>query len=96
MNTSKTATYATLTLATPCGTVNTSTGVLTFDCSPSLSDSSASAGTATRAKITDSAGVVIIDDITVGTTGSEINLSNNVFGAGDAVKISALTYTPPS
>ena len=42
LNAGKTATYATLTMATPCGTVSTSTGVLTFDCTPTLSDTSAS------------------------------------------------------
>lgn len=95
MNAAKTVTYATMNLATPCGTVNATSGVLTFDCTPSLSDSSASAGTATVGRFTDSNGVVIME-CSVAITGADINLSNNVFGAGDAVKISSLTYTPPS
>lgn len=99
MNTGKTATYATLTLADPAGTVNATTGVLTFTASATtpLSDTNTSAGTATRAKITTSAGATILDDIVVGTsTTDEIELSNNVFGAGDTVNITALTYTPPT
>ena len=31
-----------------------------------------------------------------GSIEGEINLSNNVFGAGDVVKLTALTYTPPT
>lgn len=97
MNAGKTATYATLNLPNTCGTVNATTGVLTFDCSPALSDSSVSAGTTTIGRITDRDGGTVIDDITVGIgTSFEINLTNNVFAGGEAVQITSLTWTPPS
>lgn len=95
-NSAQTATYATLTLAHPCGTVNATTGVLTFT-TTSLSDTSCSAGTAVKAGFY--AGVGTSPEVmncSVAITGADINLSNNVFEAADSVTITSLTYTPPA
>lgn len=94
-NTGQTATYATLTLATTSATVNGTTGVLTFQGTP-LSDTDTAAGTAVKGTFYDSAsGAVMTCSVGIGTT-FDINLTNNVFGAGDTVQITALTYTPPA
>lgn len=59
------------------------------------SDSSADAtGTATWARIADSNGTTIMD-VTVGTTGEDINLNTVSIVAGAQVSITSLTYTQP-
>jgi len=94
-NTAKTATYATIALSSTSATVNGTSGVLTFQGTP-LSDTDTSAGTAETAVFYDSAaGAVMTCSVGIGTT-FDINLSNNVFGAGDTVQITSLTYTPPA
>lgn len=93
-NAGRTATYATLTMATPIGTVNTTTGVITFDCT-TLEDTSASSGTTTKAVIEQSGGTdVLLCDVAI--TGSDINLTNNALLSGDTVSMTSLSYTPPS
>ena len=94
-NAGRTATYATLTMhATAIGTVSTTTGVITFDCT-TFEDTSASAGTSTKAVIEQTGGTdVLLCD--VATSGSDINMSSNAFGAGDTVQVTALSYTPPA
>ncbi len=94
-NSAQTATYATLNFVNPCGTVNATTGVLTFDCSPALSEATASAGTAVKAGFY-SGGATEIMNCSVGITSGDIQLSNNVFLANDTVTITSLTYTPPA
>ena len=70
-----------------------STGVATANAI--TSDSSATGGTATKAKFYTS-GAALVMACAVGTSGSDINLDNNVIGAGVSVAITALTYTQPA
>lgn len=59
------------------------------------SDSSADAtGTAAWARIADSNGTTIMD-VTVGTSGEDINFNTVSFVSGAAIAISSLTYTQP-
>ena len=96
LQTSSSATKATLDFVDPAGAVNGTNGVLTFDCTPVLSDTSVSSGTVTQAIIEDDSTVTVLT-CTVGIgTSFDINLTNNVFATGDTVQISALTYTPPT
>lgn len=81
---------AVLTLSDPCGTV--SSGVLTF--SAITADSSADAtGTAAEAHIKDSSGNVIVSGLTVGTSGSNINLNTTAISAGGSVSLSSAAIT---
>lgn len=83
---------AVLTLADPCGTV--SGGVLTFDTTPALEDSSANnTGTAAEARIKDNSGDIIISGLTVGTSGANINLNKVAINTGDVVQITSATIT---
>ena len=59
------------------------------------SDSSADAtGTAAWARIATSAGTTVMD-VTVGTSGEDINFNTVSFVSGATVSISSLTYTQP-
>lgn len=59
------------------------------------SDSSADAtGTAAWARIADSNGTTIMD-VTVGTSGEDINFNTVSFVSGAVIAISSLTYTQP-
>jgi len=59
------------------------------------SDASADAtGTATWARIADSTGTTVMD-VTVGTTGEDINFNTVSFVTGATVAITSLTYTQP-
>lgn len=79
-------------LPDPCGTVTN--GVLTFDMDPDLTDASANgSGTATEARIKDGDGTVVISGLTVGTSGTEIVLDNNVINAGQTVTLTTGTIT---
>lgn len=82
---------ATIPLANPAGTVTG--GVLTL--TQTLIDSSADAsGTAAAARIrTASGGTDIITGLTVGLSGSDINLDNVTITAGLSVTITAATIT---
>lgn len=83
---------ATITLADPCGTA--SSGVLTFDFDPDVSDTSADAtGTADNAIITDSNDVTVISGLTVGTTGTDIVLDSTSITAGQTVTLTTGTIT---
>jgi len=57
-------------------------------------DTSATGGTTTIANLVTSGASEIVE-CSVSTSGADINLSNNVVGAGDTVSISSLTYTAP-
>lgn len=82
---------ATLTLADPCGTA--SSAVLTFDFDPDISAAATDSGTAHNAIITDSDDVVIVSGLTVGTTGSDINLDTTTITSGQTVTIVSGTIT---
>ena len=58
-------------------------------------DSSATGGTTTKATFETSASTIILT-ATVGTSGQDINLSNNVVGAANTVQTSSLTVTMPA
>lgn len=84
---------ATLTLADPCAAA-AALGVLTFDFDPDISDTSADAtGTANNAIFTDSADTTVISGLTVGTSGSDINLDSVSITAGQTVTITTAAIT---
>ncbi len=83
---------AELPLSKPCGTV--SNGVLTF--AAITSDTSANAtGTAAFARIFDGAAtpVEVIGGLTVGTSGSNINLNSTAISSGQQVSITSGSIT---
>jgi len=83
---------ATFTLADPCGTVTN--GVLTLDFDPDISDTSAdNSGTAVEARIKNGDGTSVITGLTVGTSGTEIVLDNNVINAGQTVTLTTGSIT---
>ena len=83
---------ATLTFSDP-AFGNAATGVATA--SAITSDTSATGGTTTVAKFLDSDATEVLR-CTVGTSGADINLSNNVVAASETVAITALTVTVPA
>lgn len=82
---------ATITLTDPSGTA--SAGVLTFDFDPDISTTASATGTAANAIITDSADVTVISGLTVGTSGSDINLDSTSITTGQTVTITTATIT---
>lgn len=74
-----------------CGTV--SGGVLTFNSTPLVCASAADTGNATQAEVEDGVGHVVISGLTVGTSGSDINLSSTSIVSGQSVTITAATLT---
>jgi hypothetical protein len=83
---------ATLTFSDP-AFGNSATGVATA--SAITSDTSATGGTTTIAKFLDSDATEVLR-CTVGTSGADINLSNNVIAASETVAVTALTVTVPA
>lgn len=68
-------------------------GVLTFDTTPALEDSSADAtGTATWFRVVDSDNNCVIDG-NVGTIGSDLNLNSTSITVGATVSITSFTVT---
>ena len=59
------------------------------------SDTSATGGTSTIALMKDSNATEVLR-CTVGTSGADINLSNNVIAASETVAVTALTVTVPA
>lgn len=82
---------ATLTFADPAFGSATG-GVATAN--PITSATGVPGGTATKFKATDSEGVICFSG-TVGTSGTDIVLTNNVIGGGETVAVDSLTYTAP-
>jgi hypothetical protein len=82
---------AEITLADPSGTVTG--GVLTFSSFPRSDTSANNTGTAAAARVRDSNGVDIITGLTVGTSGSDINLDSVSITAGQTVTITSATIT---
>lgn len=88
---------ATFTLASTAGTVSGS--VLTFSDANGatagiLNTTASAAGTAALASITTSADVdVITNTLTVGTSGTDLVLDNNVLTSGQAITITSATIT---
>ncbi|TNC10840.1 hypothetical protein FF100_22070 [Methylobacterium terricola] len=78
------------TLAYPCGTVSGPT--LTFGSTPLTTTVSAS-GTATTGRIKDSAGNVVVDGLTVGTSSANINLASVSLVQNQVLTINSATIT---
>lgn len=79
-------TLVSITLAKPSGTV--SAGELTFSGLPKTGTAS-TGGTAAAAQITDSTGTVIVDGLTVGTSGTNIIIDNTTINASQTVSFNA-------
>ena len=88
---------ATFTLASTAGTVG-GAGVLTLSdqngaTAGILNTTASAAGTATKASIQTSAAVDIITGLTVGITGADLNMDNNVLATSQAITINSATLT---
>lgn len=91
------ALLATFTLGNPAGTVG-GAGVLTFaDANGAtagiLNTTAGAAGTATKATLTTSADVDVVTGLTVGTSGTDLILDNNVLALSQAVTINSAVIT---
>lgn len=83
---------ATITLGDPCASAAAS-GVLTLSGFPRSDTSADASGTAAAARIRDSNNTDIITGLTVGTSGSDINLDSTSITAGQTVTITSATIT---
>lgn len=81
---------ATITLSDPCGSVTGDVLTLTMPKSDTSADAT---GTAAVARIKESAGTVIVSNLTVGTSAMDIILTSLAITAGDTVTISSATLT---
>lgn len=81
---------ASITLAKPCATV--ASGVLTLAGTP-LSATAAASGTAAMARIKDSAGTLIVDNLTVGIAASDIVINTTSVSASQTVSLASGTLT---
>lgn len=85
---------ATITLNNPIAGAATGAGVLTLSGFPKSDTAADATGTAAAARIrTAPAGTDIITGLTVGTTGSDINLDSVSFTTGQTVTINSATIT---
>jgi hypothetical protein len=82
------AVLATIALADPCGSV--SGDLLTFNM-PASDLSADATGAAAIARIKESGGAVVVSGLSVGVSGSDINLSSVAFTAGDIVTLNSAT-----
>lgn len=80
----------TFTLGTTPGTV--SSGVLTISGTP-LTATASGTGTAAKAELRDNAGNVIVSGLTVGTSGTDININATAISSGQSVTLSSGTIT---
>lgn len=80
------STLVSVSLAKPCATV--SGGVLTFSGLPK-SATATGAGTAAAAQLTDSAGTVWVDGLTVGVSGTNVIIDNTSISVGQTVNFNA-------
>jgi len=85
-----TGVLATIPLADPAGTVSGS--VLTLSALPKSAAASA-AGTAAKAELRDSTGVVVASGLTVGTSASDIIINSVAISIGQTVQINTGTIT---
>ena len=82
---------AEITLNDPSGTI--ASGVLTLSGFPKSDTSANASGTAAAARIRDSNSVDIVTGLTVGLTGSDINLDSVSITAGQTVTINSAVLT---
>jgi hypothetical protein len=88
------AVLAIFTLTLAGGTVSNAVWTLAFDSNSTTGEAAAGAGTtATKAQIKDSGGTARITGLSVGTSGSAINLDNTSIASGQTVTISSATFT---
>lgn len=80
------AVLATIALDDPCGTVSGDTLTLTMPRSDTSADNT---GTAAVARIKESGGTTIVNNLTVGTSGANINLNSLSITAGGTVTLSS-------
>lgn len=85
------STLAIITFDATCGTVTG--GVLTFSSTPLVDSSADNTGTAAAAIVKSGGATTIISGLTVGTSGSDINLSSTSIVSGQSVTITAATIT---
>lgn len=85
-----TGVLATITLGKP--SVSIASGVATVLGTP-LSATASASGTAAKAEIRDSAGNVVISGLSVGTSGSDINLNSTAISSGQTVTLTSGTIT---
>lgn len=83
---------ATITLGDP-SAASAASGVLTFSGFPRSDTSADNTGTAAAARIRDSNNTDIVTGLTVGTSGSDINLDSTSITAGQTVTITSATIT---
>jgi FAD/FMN-containing dehydrogenase len=88
-----TGVLATITLSTTPATVTDD--VLTISGVP-LSTTASATGTAAKAELRDNAGTVIVSGLTVGTSGTDIIISNTSVTSGQTVQVTSGTLTHPS
>jgi hypothetical protein len=81
---------ATIPLSDPCGSVTD--GVLTLDM-PKSDTSADAGGTAAAARIRTSAATDVVTGLTVGTSGSDINLDSVSITSGQTVTLTSATIT---
>jgi hypothetical protein len=79
-----------LVLQDPCGTVTS--GVLTFDISPAITDDALATATAGWGRFLDSDDNAVID----GLVGSEITLTDTTLDSGQTVTVASATLTEPA
>lgn len=95
LQTSADAEVATITFSNPAFGASSS-GVITADTDPALSDTDAAGGTMAKFVIANGTPATVISG-SVGTSGEDINFAGGVtVGAGDTVTISSLTITCPA
>lgn len=82
------STLVNITLDKPSGTV--ASQALTFSGLPN-SGTATGAGTAAAAQITDSTGTVVVDGLTVGTSGTDVIIDNTSIGVGQTVNLNAVS-----
>ena len=82
---------ATIPLSDPCS-FGAAGGTLTLT-TPATDTSADATGTAAIARIKDSAGTIVCSGLTVGTSGSDINLSSTAITATDSVSITSAVIT---
>jgi hypothetical protein len=85
-----TGVLATITLQNPAGTV--SGDVLTLAGVP-LSVAASAGGTAAKAEIRNNAGTAVVTNLSVGTSGSDINLNTTTVTSGQTVTVTSGTVT---
>jgi len=88
--TSADAVLATFGLSASGGTISGDVWTLVFDASTVTASGT---GTAAKAQIKDSGGTAEITGLTVGTSGSDINLNNTSIASGQDVELSSATIT---